>query len=373
MTAAQATGSTSERLAGIQILRGVAALMVTWHHAIEEAEYSTYAEALPKWLLLFGASGVDVFFVLSGFIMMYVTYGNGRRPEAPLSFFMKRSIRIYPFFWFCCLVTLALWGAGLYRSKVINPETVTRSLLLVPQEHLLITASWTLVYEMYFYCIFGLTLLLRSKKASVVVTTASILLLNGLSGFLPDPTLATFLGNEVAFEFCFGLLIGWACTTGRSSSARLGKQQSTGVFVSTVSAALCLIALAGVYLPADGTGSLDEPWRFIGWGVPAAMLVVAAIDYRPSQGWWATWGMRMGDASYAIYLMHGFLMTGYAKALRLFPDLAERRQWPLITLVIAASLVGGYLAHRLVELPLTRVVRSTFGRAFAPRAVRVGQ
>src|SRR5690606_9125822 len=97
-----------QRLVGIQILRGVAALLVTWHHAIEEAEYSTFAAALPKWLLLFGASGVDIFFVLSGFIMMYVTFAPGKRAENPLSFFLKRTVRIYPFFWFCCLLTLAL-------------------------------------------------------------------------------------------------------------------------------------------------------------------------------------------------------------------------------------------------------------------------
>lgn len=357
------SGAERNRLVGIQILRGVAALLVTWHHAIEEAEYSTFAGSLPKWLLLFGASGVDVFFVLSGFIMVYVTFAPGKRTESPFAFFLKRSARIYPFFWFCCLLTLALRGVGLYKSKVIDGESVTRSLLLLPENDLLITASWTLVYEMYFYCIFGIMLLFGSKKAAVVCTSATIVLLNMLSGMVPEQTLAGFLGNEVAFEFCFGLLIGWGFTEARTT--RLPEPRVL------LAAGLLLIGVASAYLPAQGTGSLDEPWRFLGWGLPASLLVVAAIKYRPPEGAWTDWGVRLGDASYAIYLTHGFLMTAYAKLLRLSPELTERRQWPLVLAVVSLSIAGGYLAHRLIELPLTKVVRATLARALTPRLVGV--
>src|ERR1700730_4931456 len=116
---------------GIQILRGLAATLVVFHHSLEES-LAISANIAPEWIIRLGACGVDIFFVISGFIIYSVTYGRDpRNPEKASRFLLKRIIRIYPLYCICLLVTIALWSSGyFYRSLHIDGSTLVSSIFL---------------------------------------------------------------------------------------------------------------------------------------------------------------------------------------------------------------------------------------------------
>jgi exopolysaccharide production protein ExoZ len=144
------SGGERVELVGIQILRGIAASLVVLHHTLEESGASTAPPTSPDWLTTFGASGVDIFFVISGFIMLHTSYPRGRPPVQPIDFVVKRVSRIYPFYWFCVFVALALWSVGFFRKLDPTFWSINRALLLLPADKPVISVSWTLVYEIYF-------------------------------------------------------------------------------------------------------------------------------------------------------------------------------------------------------------------------------
>ena len=98
------SGGERLELVGIQMLRGIAASLVVFHHSLEESLASAVPPTSPDWLTTFGASGVDIFFVISGFIMVYTSFPLRRPPVRPINFVVKRASRIYPFYWFCVFV-----------------------------------------------------------------------------------------------------------------------------------------------------------------------------------------------------------------------------------------------------------------------------
>jgi exopolysaccharide production protein ExoZ len=145
-------------LEGIQVLRAIAALMVVLHHSLEESLAAGAPFKSPDWLTTFGAAGVDIFFVISGFIMFYVSFPTDQAAASPVSFLVKRITRIYPLYWFCMALTLGLWSIGLFRSLQLDADVLVRSFFLFPSEHVINIAVWTLNYEMYFYLVFAATL-----------------------------------------------------------------------------------------------------------------------------------------------------------------------------------------------------------------------
>src|ERR1700753_3607011 len=132
------------------MLRGWAAIAVAFHHALEMSNGALHPFS-PDWLTTAGAAGVDVFFVISGFIMPHVSFPIGRPPLRPAAFLGRRILRIYPFYWLCCLAMLALGLAGFLRHQDQSAQTILCSLLLFPNSHYLVGVAWTLVYEIYFY------------------------------------------------------------------------------------------------------------------------------------------------------------------------------------------------------------------------------
>ena len=124
------TGRDKVELFGIQIMRGIATSLVVLHHSLEESLASPIPPQSPDWLTTVGASGVDIFFVISGFIMLHTSFPSHKPPLRPIEFVSRRLSRIYPFYWFCLIVTLALWSAGLYRKLDPTIWSLVRAFLL---------------------------------------------------------------------------------------------------------------------------------------------------------------------------------------------------------------------------------------------------
>src|SRR5438876_1283510 len=172
-----------ELLEGIQILRAVAALLVVFHHALEESRAAIPGPKSPDWLTTFGAAGVDIFFVISGFIMLYVSFPAGGPPASPQSFLFSRITRIYPLYWICLATIIALKSVVRSSSLPGDPNVFLGSILLLPGDYMILGPAWTLVYEMYFYIIFAATLIFGKPLISLVATIVAILILYTLADF----------------------------------------------------------------------------------------------------------------------------------------------------------------------------------------------
>src|SRR5271165_5026968 len=119
-------------LNGIQVLRAIAALLVVQCHTLQASGGAIAPPKSPYWFTTFGAAGVDIFFVISGFIMFYISFPTGQPPVSPASFLLKRITRIYPFYWFSMALAFGLWSIGLFKPSQIDADILIRSFLLLP-------------------------------------------------------------------------------------------------------------------------------------------------------------------------------------------------------------------------------------------------
>lgn len=310
-----------DKLNSIQVLRAAAALAVVLYHAIGP----TFG---------IGAAGVDVFFVISGFIMG--TYTRGMRPG---KFLEHRIVRIVPLYWAVTLLMCAGALAGVFANFTFDLTRLWQSLLFIPyQDGPLVEVGWTLNLEMLFYLVFALGLALgRPVLVSILVlgTAAGV----GVAAEWHNPIIAVWT-SPLLIEFLAGLLLSqW-----RVSDARLGW-------------ALIFIAFCG-FAFALTIGEQAGVWRVVSWGGPAFCLVAGCIGLERS-GAWATTSLRpiekVGDASYALYLLHGVLISAVHKVLA--PS-------PLATCaIVLVAVLASLIVHRWVERPMTRFLRQYLTKA----------
>jgi len=343
--------SGRQQLSGIQILRGIAAVFVVIHHALEESLAVPIGVQSPDWLITAFASGVDLFFVISGFIMLYVSFPTGSAPLKPSSFLFRRTTRIYPLYWICCAGFIAFWTVGFhvfgfYASKPITASFIIQSMLLIPTPAPLIVVSWTLSYEVFFYLIFAATLVFQSRVASALVSTFFITALLFVAYRLPDGTITEFLSNPIMLEFCFGLFLALAWANGVRPTN----------FLWSLPAFLLIVAAPLFIAPAD-THSLPPLARTIAWGLPSVVVVAAFLSIAPGRNRWTRFAMPVGDASYAIYLTHPFVMVVYAKLIK-STALGGHSQLLVIPIVVGVSTALGIGVHIFIESPILTMVRN---------------
>jgi exopolysaccharide production protein ExoZ len=333
-----------QTLYGIQVLRGIAAVSVLLHHVLEESLAFGLRRYPSDPLILAGASGVDLFFVISGFIMLYTCVGRFGEPKAASDFLVRRLIRIVPLYWLVSLLILGLALSGLfYKSMVLSPGMVLSSLLFLPTDHLLLGVGWTLQYEMYFYLVFALCLCFLTARSTIVVLPLILTGAIALSPVLPEGPVRSFFADPISLEFCFGLWLAYALFHGRLPAIR--------------PALAAVVGLAGILasvllFPAEGTARLASSIRFLAWGLPALLIVFSALSLDGIPGNAGRALFFLGNASYSIYLTHAIVMTSYAKLIKtpaiaaLLPPLA----W--IMLAGAVAIIVGSLTHLYVEQPL---------------------
>jgi exopolysaccharide production protein ExoZ len=172
-------------------------------------------------------------------------------------------------------------------------------------------------------------------------------------------TLAAFLANPIALEFCMGLCL--ALTYSRLTRLSI-----------TAAPALCLLGLgliivATLFVAHPSTNGLIGFPRVLAWGLPATMVVWGSLWIDATGTRIARFGVLIGDASYALYLTHGFVMIGYAWLLK-YTSLGSTTQILVVPIVVMVAVLVGLCAHVAVERPLLRLARVT--RAFRPVGVR---
>lgn len=341
--------NNAKELYSVQILRGVAALAVVLHHSLEESNGAATAFS-PDWLTTFGASGVDIFFVISGFIMLYTSFPAARTPLSPGNFIVRRMTRIYPLYWLCCLAIMGIMLTGFLRNNRLEPHEIALSLALLPSAKLIIGVSWTLVYEMYFYLIFAATLLFRSALISAIGTTVVIAILGLAGDALEAGELRSFLTNPIAYEFALGLWLAIAFVRTEAIGRRWPISPTWAVL------GFALVVLAPVYVSHATTANLPGWPRLIAWGLPAMLIVAAFLSIERSRSNLLRQLVFLGDSSYALYLTHIFVMIGYGFLLKR-TLLGSAPQVAIFPLIILLAVGVGIFTHSAVEKPLIRMSR----------------
>jgi exopolysaccharide production protein ExoZ len=311
----------SENIAGIQILRALAATAIVAVHC------------WPRVVVL--ASGVDLFFSISGFIMVYSSRHMFTESGQWKTFMLRRLLRIVPLYW---LATIAFLPWAPDKS----PDLFFASLFFIPIHHFpTLDVGWTLNLEMVFYLIFAAFLFLPLRPAIVWISATLILIVISARLYQPVPTLRTW-GHVTMLEFIFGMLLAWW----RLNDPR--PRQSIGYLF--LLAGLLGLLVNFILLPDNFEALFPlfyEWWvRPLFWGFPTALLVAWAVtvNFRP-QNVIARIGIFIGDASYAIYLFH-FVVVQALASMSLSP-------WLLFTLAMSS----GVLVHLLIERQILRAAK----------------
>ncbi|QQR35149.1 acyltransferase [Devosia oryziradicis] len=328
----------------VQYLRGVAALSIVVYHLHLQVDRLGYEGWWPSFL----AAGVDLFFAISGFVMWKA---SGTKPGTPADFYTRRIIRIVPMYWLftSVIVAIALAIPSVLQSTKFDVGHVVASYLFLPYTSPadgtitpLLNPGWTLNFEMFFYVLFGATLVLPISRRLAAISLAILGLV--VLGVLLNPSMPILKvwTSSMLVEFLFGIGIAVA-----SDHIRVSRTVCAAVL--GLGMALLLWRLP---LPLDGT--IISPWRFVVLGVPAALILLGAVLWEANGGVPRLGFVQlMGDASYSLYLSHSLALSAIAQVWRKLP-LTGALQWTTLSVAgLTASAAVGLLVYWWVEKPLT--------------------
>lgn len=328
----------------IQALRAVAALMVVAHHATIMLGERNH---LPIGNWFNGASGVDLFFVISGFVMTISSAPLRSVAHPARTFLARRLERVVPLYWLVTTAKVAvlLLVPALGLNAIGNARYVLDSYLFVasynPEGALepVVVVGWTLNYEMGFYLLFAAALLLRRRWLWVVLPSLLGLAMWRMMHVPVGPVPLQFFQNTLLLEFLFGTLLG------------VGVQ-----WVRRVPWGVGLVLAASGFLPLLlWPAPMFSVERGVLWGVPALAVVAGAISLEARWGAHTPrWFLALGDASYSIYLSHTFALPAIGLLLGHMRQ-GGAGEVPLALLgVVVCATVAGELVYRWVERPMTR-------------------
>jgi exopolysaccharide production protein ExoZ len=300
----------TKKLDGIQVLRGIAALLVLFHHTAGEITGELHGTTFGSHYGLLGSLGVSIFFVISGFIMCYTSRDDFGSVNSGMMFFWRRIIRIVPLYWLCTLLIVVMQASGIFfRSEpTFTATAILKSLFFVPlpwpDEWPLLNQGWSLDYEMFFYLIFAFWICVAPPRAGLIAVMATIV--------------ACFaLGTGVEF-----------------ASVKPDANSAINIFVARFLAdpklLLFVVGIAIALIVPPGSQS----WRF-----PKLALLI-------------------GDTSYSLYLTHTFVLMGFGWFWKVskMGETVPQLVWALI--LIVASVAFGMLVFFAVERPLTRFLQT---------------
>jgi exopolysaccharide production protein ExoZ len=320
---------------GIQYLRALAASMVVVHHAWMLAH-----DTLPQGV--FGSRGVDLFFVISGFVMALSTARlDASSPwfAQAARFWQRRLVRIVPLYWLALL-----WMS---KGLIVHGDAdagLLKDFFFWPRFHPAhpaeiwpwLVPGWTLAYEMLFYLLFGLAMAAGRRRHAVVAAVIGSLVLVGTWSD-PASAQARFVTHNVMLEFVFGVGL-WRLLQHPALA-----QVPRSVAACVAAAGFALMALDSGYLP-----------RGLADGVPAALVVGGVVIAARGTQWRGL--SALGDASYSTYLCQVFVFGWFERALAARPAATDTVGGALLVVVLAllACTAVGWAVHRVIERPLLR-------------------
>lgn len=301
----------------IHYLRGIAAIMVVIFHIFSSVDFMREDVSRVMWL----RGGVDIFFVISGFVMVGSTSG---RDVTPMRFMQQRVLRIAPMYWIATFaVMMQIPGEWLFKLQsllfipAMNPESNMMQPVLEP--------GWTLNYEMFFYAVFALTLFLRQsvRFPAIALFFAGFAILGTA---IDGSAISAFYTRAIIVEFVFGMAI-----------AQFGLRLPV------------LAVPLGIGLMILFQSSAAD--RLFTLGVPAALVIAGALSFERRLPKWKIAEL-LGSASYSIYLFH-LLALGFI--VKFWPDAAPSKA-VFVFAAFGLMMFIGCGIHLVLERPLTAIL-----------------
>jgi exopolysaccharide production protein ExoZ len=290
----------------------------------------------------FGQVGVHIFFVISGFIMIYTCFKPTAGSFDSSEFLLRRLLRIYPIYLFYSVAYIALFGTIQYKSA----WNILGGLLLLPgYAGTIISQGWTLSYELYFYLCFSLFMLFGLLRGIVITTLFFLLsIITGVIFHFTGPALY-MMTNSLLLEFLFGVWVAYLYLSG----IKLNAVWADALVI------LAIIAFAvGIIL-----GYTRWPSVLV-WGVPSALLVAGSV-FRESAGRLPNSILKLsflGDSSYSLYLIHILIARLFLRAYATFvPEYSIG--YVLLSLFCTVScVVIAIVLYQFVEKRMLNVLHS---------------
>jgi len=377
----------NKNLDWIQLLRGIAAVLVVLTHA-RYTLLNTDQWPLANQLFFPTAMGVDLFFIISGFIMCYSTSGSDGSPAYVANFVVKRFARVWPVYAVVTVLYGMLTHGGLhYFHFAPNMSVLWRSLLLLPVDTqappyfgLTLPLGWTLEFEMYFYAIFAVSLLFKRLRWVVLaswILLSVVLLPLGQRGFAMDVTAnlgysvsyLSIVTNAFVLEFLAGAAIcllyqsPWIVIPNRALAYHL-------IWLSTSFAAWSIFS---------GYGGMHGPGK---WGLPLMLMVlVLAIASKTVEIVIPRVLMWLGSISFSLYMTHLIAQFYVTRWMLRFDAEPYIHSWGFMFVSTALAISLAALSHRYLEQGLSNLVRDALlgilrrrraGAALAPADTVLG-
>jgi peptidoglycan/LPS O-acetylase OafA/YrhL len=340
-----------DRVESIQWLRGIAALLVVTIHAgvmaFERASDSGVHSRVFFKTLRLGDSGVDLFFVISGFVMAH-SLGRG---TSAWSFLAARWRRIWPLFMLASAALIMLSGMA---DMVTLPRLVS-SLVILPLSDTTgyhppaLGVGWTLGYEIMFYLLVALTIARSGGVAMLLILTTAAAAI-GLMVTIPWAP-ARMLFNPIDFEFALGI-VAWLIWSRNGSSAWRPPLFAAGILLLAAGVASPVLS----FIPADPllvVANVHSFNRTLAWGLPWALIVFGLLSESGNAGIAGEMLSALGDASYSTYLFHFIILEAVAE----LGPLPQNAIVAFMAIGIPLSVAGGLAIYRWVERPLLRLLR----------------
>ncbi|WP_338525392.1 acyltransferase [Pseudomonas batumici] len=333
--------ATLAMLNSVQTLRALAAWLVVLHHYMQLAHNFTLTDPVSTALHMYGAIGVDLFFIISGFVI-YISAAE--KQVTPATFAVHRLARIAPAYWIFTLATAAalLVSPSFVPLTQFEPLFLLKSLLFIPAQnpsgigaYPLITVGWTLNYEMAFYGIFLLSFY-GPKTARPALIALGLFLLCKLVPHLGGDF--AFYDNPIIYEFLFGILIAIAHQKGWVKK-----------IPPLMAIALVVIALGLII----HNGQVEhKPMKS---GFPCALILLAAVSLERFFSRRAFMA-KLGDWSYSTYLCHVLVISAMTR-LHQWINLNDVVTFTLIAITILAV---SYTSFTFIEKPISKLAKRNF-------------
>ena len=294
-----------------------------------------------------GHSGIDFFFVLSGFIMLYVHYDRAGHARETWRFLAMRAVRIFPIYWCVLAVTvLAFWlypprtGRMWAPWSTLEAETLLHAVFLADPDHTIVPVAWTLSYELIFYAFFSLYILCGAWVFGVLALAWSAALAAQWAGTIawPHPILL----RPIVGSFFLGCLAAVIVK-------RYGNRFASAWWV------LLALAICTLMARAEFLGLID-PYKW--WTMPYFLLIVAGAAYdQATARAYPRLLVLLGEASYSIYLLHYGMIVIFAATIDYYR--AQASYYPNVTLALLSLtiLATGIVVHLTIERPLLESAR----------------
>lgn len=349
--------SSKKIINSIQFLRGFAALLVVIHHTGGYVKRYFEPTVLFEDKFSIGFAGVDLFFVISGFIIHFTSKKYIDNPTKLKEYLQKRFTRVYPIYW---IITTILFLSSWLIVQILNknifsigyPNTFIayiQTYLLFPLHFAINPVTWTLSYELFFYLCFALIII--SKRLWIIPVI--ILAISFYNIFINIPEIVevelnyyNFVFSGYNFEFMLGFLIFQFYEKIKISN--------------TISIILIMIAVIIIALFGYSIGDYDSYKRVLTFGIPSGLILLSLLNLEQNKAIsFPKFTLILGDASYTLYLIHFPIMLLMNKIPQILGyNITEYQEIWYSYFIIISIVISSIYVHKWIEIPIAKKLNS---------------